>query len=128
MNSSGRVTLKPSARMQGQRVDIDLIVEMPPRMHIEAHEPAEPFLIPTVAEVDGLEGLDVRYPPPRRKDIGVGGAHLLVYEGAVEIKMSGVLASARKSLNGRLSYQPCIGGACLPPRTEDWQVDLEAGQ
>ncbi|MGH2694398.1 MAG: protein-disulfide reductase DsbD domain-containing protein [Actinomycetota bacterium] len=127
MTDLGTVTVRPAARVRNGVAEILLRVEIPDNVHIEAHEPPEPFLIPTVAEVDGLTDVEAEYPTPRCKDIGLPGAELLVYDGRIEIKLRGKTADAVEALRGRLTYQPCVGGACLLPRTDVWTVDLPKG-
>ncbi len=124
MTDLGTITVRPTARMRDGVADVLLRVEIPDNVHIEAHEPPEPFLIPTVAEVDGLTDVEAEYPAPRRKNIGLPGAELIVYYGRIEIRLRGRPTVPLQALRGRITYQPCVGGACLPPRTDDWTVDL----
>lgn len=122
MTDVGTITLRPTARMRDGHAEVLLRLEIPNNMHIEAHEPPEPFLIPTVAEVDGLTDVEAEYPVPRRKDIGLPGAELLVYVGRIDIRLRGRPTGPLETLHGRVTYQPCVGGACLPPRTDAWAV------
>jgi hypothetical protein len=123
MTDVGTVTVRSVARMRDGLAEVVLGVDIPSNVHIEANEPPEPFLIPTVAEVDGLADVEAEYPPPRRKDIGLPGAALLVYDGRIEILLRGRPTAPLETLRGRLTYQPCVGGACLPPRTDTWTVE-----
>lgn len=124
MSDLGQVEVGATATVQDNGfAEVVLRVSIPSNTHIEAHEPAEPFLIPTVAETAGLSELDVEYPEPRLKDLGLPGAELLVYEGDIEIRLRGRLIE-QGVLGGTVRYQPCVGGACLPPRIQQWQAEV----
>jgi hypothetical protein len=124
MSDIGTIAVRPRARLQDGFAEVLLRLEIPSNMHIEAHDPPEPFLIPTVAEVDGLTDVEAEYPAPRRKDIGLPGSELLVYDGRIDIRLRGRPTGPVETIYGRVTYQPCVGGACLPPRTDVWAVDL----
>jgi hypothetical protein len=112
-------------RTRGERagdvVTVTLTVDLPPSVHIEPHEPPEPYLIPTVLEVEGLGDVEVEYPTPVVKDLGWKDAALTVLEGRITFRVRGRLDTDLDRVRGRLSYQPCVGGACLPPRTIGWE-------
>ncbi|MGH2729490.1 MAG: hypothetical protein ACRDJI_02655 [Actinomycetota bacterium] len=124
MSDAGSVTLRPSVVVSDGRAEIVVEVVIPKNAHIEAHEPAEDFLIPTILEVDGVEDVHIEYPGPVQKDLGYPGAELLVYEGRIEIKARGRTNGIGEFVGGRLSYQPCVGGACLPPRVDEWRAPI----
>jgi hypothetical protein len=101
-----------------------LEIDIPENCHIEAHEPAEPFLIPTVIEVHDLHDVEIVYPRPHRKEI-IPGAELLVYDNRIRVEIRGRLMNRAHTIAGRIRYQPCVGGACLPPRTDIWSAPLQ---
>jgi hypothetical protein len=121
----GTVSIDASARREGSNVHLTLRVDIPDNTHIEAHEPPEPFLIPTVLEIEDLSHVSIDYPSAETKDIGVPGAELLVYQGTLTIAARGKADCSIGALKGTLRYQPCVGGACLPPRTAAWAATLE---
>jgi Thiol:disulfide interchange protein DsbD, N-terminal len=121
----GTVSIDASARREGSSVNLTLRVDIPDNTHIEAHEPPEPFLIPTVLEIEDLSDVSVDYPSAEATDIGVPGAELLVYRGTVTIAARGKADRSIAALKGALRYQPCVGGACLPPRSAGWETSLE---
>jgi cytochrome c biogenesis DsbD-like protein len=107
-------------------VDVVLTAKIPDGTHIESHQPPEPSLIPTVVEVDGIDQATVEYPAPVRKDLGFASAlELWVYEGAPRFIVRGEAPPEVGRVRGRLRYQPCVNGACLPPRTAVWEASLE---
>ena len=125
MTAPGSILLDAVARRRGRSAEVTLTAEIPPGTHIEAHLPSEPFLIPTVVEVEGLEEAAVDYPEPVRKDLGFSGIALSVYEGTVRFVVRGEVAPGVEVVRGTVSYQPCVGGACLPPRASTWEARLE---
>lgn len=108
----------------GDAVRVILTVELPEGVHIEPHVPTEPTLIPTVLEAAGLSEVVVEYPEPVMKDLDWRGLTLTVLEGSLRFVISGRLQPGVDSMTGTLRYQPCIGGACLPPRTVSLQAPL----
>lgn len=108
----------------GDDVRVILTVELPPGVHIEPHVPAEPNLIPTVLQVDDLTGVTVEYPKPVVKDLDWRGLTLTVLEGSLRFVVSGRSEPGCDELTGSLRFQPCVGGACLPPRTVALQAPL----
>jgi hypothetical protein len=116
--------VRTEAGLAGDAVRVILTVELPEGVHIEPHVPTEPTLIPTVLEVTGLTGVAVEYPEPVVKALDWGGLTLTVLEGSLRFVVSGRLQPGIDAMTGTLRYQPCIGGACLPPRTVAVQAPL----
>jgi hypothetical protein len=125
MADMGSISVTGLGTRAGYRATIVLYIDIPANTHIEAHEPPEPTLIPTVVEVEGLHDVEIDYPPPRRKDIGIPGAELLVYDDRIRVEVRGRLAGEEHTIRGRIRYQPCVGGACLPARTGQWSAVLQ---
>jgi hypothetical protein len=119
------VSIDASAYRRDDVVHLTLAVRIPDNAHIEAHEPPEPFLIPTVVDIDGLRDASIEYPEPQVKEIGVPGAELVVYQGTITIRARGRIDRTVTELTGTLRYQPCVGGACLPPRTTGFRARIE---
>ena len=111
----------------GGATRLTLTIDLPPGTHIEPHRPAEPNLVPTVLEVEGLDGAAVDYPEPVVKDLGWDGLTLTVLEGAVDIVVTARIPDTTRRIRGTLRYQPCVGGACLPPRTVPWEAPVTGG-
>lgn len=109
----------------GEEVHILLSLDLPEGTHIEPHEPDDPFLIPTVVTVNGLDEVAIEYPTPVKKDLGWNGIALDVLEGQLTFVITGK-ARPDTAVNGGLTYQPCVGGACLPPRTTVWSIPSPA--
>jgi hypothetical protein len=124
MHEHEAFVVRTEADRAGDAVRVILTVELPEGVHIEPHVPTEPTLIPTVLEVAGLTGVAVAYPEPVVKDLDWRGLTLTVLEGSLRFIVSGRLQPGIDAMTGTLRYQPCIGGACLPPRTVAVQAPL----
>lgn len=121
MSRQEALTIRTESEQTGDLVQLTLTVDLPPGVHIEPHQPTDPYLIPTVLDVDGLSDVTVQYPPPTIKALGWNDATLTVLEGTVEFTVTGRVPADTNWISGTLHYQPCVGGACLPPRTTRWQ-------
>ena len=119
--SNQALTIRAEAEQSGDLIRLTLTVDLPTGVHIEPHQPTEPYLIPTVLDVEGLSDVTVDYPVPTVKDLGWNGVTLTVLEGTLEFVVTGRVPAGTNRISGTLSYQPCIGGACLPPRTMRWE-------
>ena len=121
MSDHQALTIHTEAEKSDDLVRLTLTIDLPPGVHIEPHQPPEPYLIPTVLEVDGLSDVTVDYPTPTVKDLGWKDITLTVLEGTLRFVMTGRVNAGLERISGTLHYQPCVGGACLPPRTIRWQ-------
>jgi len=128
----------PSARVEprrlvsGERGRIVVTIEVPEGCHIQSHQPAEPFLIPTTLDLVASAGLALgpaTYPVGDTERFDWTPVVLNVYRGAVEIDVPvQVEAGAnpgRRTVFGRVRYQGCTANACLPPTKVGVEVDLE---
>lgn len=119
------IPVRAAARRTGDRVELTLTVMLPEGVHVEPHQPTEPSLIPTVLDVEDLDEVSITYPRPVVKDLGWNGVTLTVLEGTLTFVVTGRVPKAGLSrLVGTLTFQPCVGGACLPPRTVVWEAPL----
>lgn len=124
MNEREALVIHTNAIRTGDQVRLTLTVDLPAGVHIEPHRPMDPYLIPTVLEVEDLAEPAVEYPAPTTKDLGWNDLALTVLEGTVTFVVSGRVHDRSERIHGTLSFQPCIGGACLPPRTVRWVSPL----
>lgn len=124
MTDPGTICVEASARRQDGAVEVTLRLDIPEGTHIEAHEPPDPLLIPTVAHVAVPEATTVSYPEAVEKDLDLPGPPLLVYEGTVTIRARGPADDTVETAEGTITYQPCVGGACLPPRDHTWRAPI----
>jgi hypothetical protein len=121
MSERDAFVVRAEAERSEDTVEVTLTVDLPPSVHIEPHLPVDPYLIPTVLDVEGLDEATVAYPEPVVKDLGWNDVTLTVLEGTLVFVVRGRLRSGIDRVRGTLRYQPCVGGACLPPRTIVWE-------
>lgn len=123
MNENEReaLALRTEATLFGDEVRLALTVELPVGVHIEPYQPDDPHLIPTELEVEGLRDVTIEYPAPVVKDLGWKDLPLHVLDGTLVFIVSGRIQENARRITGTLSFQPCVGGACLPPRAVQWE-------
>lgn len=122
----------PRRLRRGERVRLKITLEIPEGIHIQAHEPAEELLIPTritLKEAEGLAMEEPVYPEPDELPVSWSEVTLLTYEGKIDILVPiQVAKDARpggREVEGKLSFQGCTPGACLPPREQGFALALE---
>lgn len=96
--------------------------------HVNAHLPAEKWLIPTTLSLvsPGVSFADFEYPDPLEAEFAFApGKTLLVYEGTFFMT---ALASppASQPIEVALRYQACDDQNCLPPKTVRITIGSEA--
>lgn len=90
-----------------------------PGFHINAHKPADRWLIPTALTLEstGSTFSDFSYPEPVEAEFAFApGKTLLVYEGSFTIRAQASPAPTGTIL-AKLRYQACDDTNCLPPVT-----------
>lgn len=125
MAEPGTVHVEPSARREDGTIRVTLRLHIPRDTHIQAYEPALPSLVPTEVDFRNLDPDRVSYPDPVEKDLRLPGPPLLVYENRVTIVAKGRADGGLRTVRGAVRYQPCVGGACLPPREVSWDARVE---
>jgi hypothetical protein len=123
--------VEPSAIRAGRTGTLGVILRIPEGGHVETHEPAEPFLIPTEVRVE--EGEDLvfgppAYPPGEIETFTWSPVVLRVFRGDVLVAVPfAVLADARPGerwIRGRVRYQGCTGALCLPPAERAFETTV----
>lgn len=92
--------------------------------HVNAHEPLDKFLIPTILELKPPEGMTLRemvYPEPEpialegtSETLAAYGAEFVV---GIEVALAESLQPGAYELKGDLRYQACDTKQCLPPKS-----------
>lgn len=111
---SGRIE---AASDQAARVVATVVVA--DGYHINAHQPDEEFLIPTVltASAPGVEFGEPRYPTPvARRFEFAGEKPMLVYDGKFDVVVE-AKPRPQAAVEVSLRYQACDDERCLPPAT-----------
>jgi hypothetical protein len=127
-------TVQSSPARAGQTATLMLHVRLPEDVHVQAHEPRDPSLIPTVLTVEAPPGTTVEavvYPPPaeltqagRRDPLAVLGP-----EFDIEVRLAVPATSAGTvTVPAMLRYQACTAAVCFPPARAPvtWQVAIAA--
>jgi len=127
MSERDAIVIRTDAAPAGDATRVTLTVELPAGTHIEPHRPDDPYLVPTVLEVEDLDDVAVDYPEPVVRNLGWDGLTLTVLEGAVDFVVTARVPDSARRIRGTLRYQPCVGGACLPPRTVPWEAPVAGG-
>ncbi len=129
-----RAWVEPKRLRPGEQGTLVVQVRIPPGCHIEAHEPSEPFLVPTELSPDPIEGVTIgptRYPPAKLKRSDWSPAVLRVYEGSVRfeapVEVEAAAAAGLRTIRSRLQYQGCTPNACLMPAAQPVEAELEIG-
>ncbi len=110
---------------RGGFMPLDVFALIAAGWHINAHQPNQPYLVPTELTLSlpaGVGQEQVHYPPPDRKHFSFAGEkELLVYEGklglATGIRIPADFAADRLRIEAVLRYQACNDTTCLPPTT-----------
>ena len=117
--------VRTEADRAGDAVRVILTVELPKGVHIEPHVPTEPTpASPPCSRSPASAGSRWNIRSPVVKDLDWRGLTLTVLQGSLRFVVSGRLQQGIDAMTGTLRYQPCIGGACLPPRTVAVQAPL----
>jgi hypothetical protein len=124
MSERDAFVVRTTAELSEDMIEVIVTLDLPPGVHLEPNQPAEPYLIPTVLDIEDLEDVTVMYPSPVIKDLGWRGVALTVLEGRLTFLVRGRVQDGMDRVRGTLSYQPCVGGACLPPRTVPWESPM----
>lgn len=127
--AAAKVTLSSSVdapyAVPGASLALRVQAEIDDDWHINAHEPKDPFLVPTVLTIETPAGVEIGavvYPQPLEKSFAfAAGKTLLVYEGEVPLRTTLALAKdfagSEVTLRLKLRFQACNDTTCLPPRT-----------
>ena len=118
----------------GETMRLSLKVRLPEHVHVQAHEPRDPSLIPTVLTVEAPPGITVEaitYPPPteltqagRRDTLAVLGPDFAI---DVRLTVAATAAAGDLAVPAVLRYQACNDAVCFPPAraTATWTVHVQ---
>ena len=106
----------------GTSLRVAVAVTLDAGWHVNAHEPLDPFLIPTVLEVESFEGITVEgvvYPGPETLTTAFSAEPLAVYGGTFHIGLTLALApdlaAGDHTVQTTLTYQACDDTQCFAP-------------
>ena len=123
-----------SAPAGSSTVRLSLAVTMPEGFHVQAHEPSDPALIPTVLEVQAPEGAtvdEVTYPEPQEFTLA-GSSDVLLVNGPeftidVRLTLPSTITAGDLAVPAVLRYQACDDFVCFAPAraSTEWIVHAE---
>jgi DsbC/DsbD-like thiol-disulfide interchange protein len=132
-----RAEVTPSAEAAtvspGAIAHLTLKVRLPEHVHVQAHEPRDPLLIPTVLTVEAPAGTTVEavtYPPPteltqagRREPLAVLGPE---FEIDVRLQVAATATAGERRAPAVLRYQACNDTVCFPPAraVTEWRLTV----
>lgn len=126
-----RARVEPPVVRPGSVVRLVVDVQIPEGCHVESHTPREPWLIPTVLEVDAAPGVEVgevAYPPDEVRTFDWSPVALRIYRGTIELTVPVSVgrgsAPGMHTLRGRVRYQGCTEAICLMPAEQPFEVGL----
>jgi thiol:disulfide interchange protein DsbD len=132
-----QLTLTPSAPAEvavGAPIRVSLSVAMPEAYHVQANQPKDPALIPTVLDVQAPEGITVDrvvYPEPKEFKLAGSDDVLLVYGPEftidVELRVGQSTATGLLDVPAVLRYQACDDRVCFAPSRANtsWQLRVQ---
>lgn len=117
----------------GEEFKLALILDIKDKWHINAHKPAQEYLIGTEFKPsfqDHFILADIEYPDPVEYEFSfAGGELLLVYEDTryifMNIKTAPALSPGGYDLQGSLTVQGCDDSTCLAPSSIDVRMPLQ---
>ena len=121
------------AASPGSAVSVVVNVSMPDDVHVQAHSPDDPLLIPTVLAIEAPEGVTVEtvtYPQPVEFTQAARDKPLLVLGPRFDISARLVVgedaAEGLRSVPIVLRYQACNESVCFPPAraTAAWTLRI----
>jgi hypothetical protein len=130
------LTLTVTARSESPRSGWDGILEMTaaiePGYHINSNTPTSEFLIPTSVKFKLHSSVvfgPVEYPKGESKKFAFSEDKMSIYQGKVTIaalfKAAAGAGPGKVKIQGVFAYQACTDQACLPPRTEDFEIEVD---
>jgi DsbC/DsbD-like thiol-disulfide interchange protein len=97
-------------------------------LHINAHQPKDEYLIPTVLSIPESSGVRLEsasYPAGTEFVLPVDpSTKLIVYTGEFAIEARIVARPGDHMVEAKLRYQACDNDACLPPKTITVPIDV----
>jgi uncharacterized protein len=99
--------------------EIDVILKIDEKYHVNANPASLDFLIPTSVEFDGIRPSKLEYPKPIRFKAEFAPEGLDVYEGVVTVVAKFPKGSLQQAgtIHASVTAQACTNQICLPPST-----------
>jgi thioredoxin:protein disulfide reductase len=115
----------------GGEMRIALRFELPGEWHVNAHEPLDDFLIPTVLSIEEMAGMTVEnmvYPEPARMAFAFSEEEMAVYPAVfylgIVLRADASLAPGGYTAQASLQYQACNDNQCAPPQNRAIEIPV----
>ncbi|MBI3947110.1 MAG: thioredoxin family protein [Armatimonadetes bacterium] len=115
----------------GDTFQIAVALDLPEGVHVNAHVPSSPDLIPTTVTIAAPAGLRIgaiTYPEGRELKLSFSPTPLSVYEGRTVFRASVAVAQSaapgEAKIEGSVRAQACKDDACFPPRTIPFSLTI----
>lgn len=119
------------AARPGDTFQIAVVLDLPEKVHVNAHEPSEEYLIATEVRFTAPSGFtvgEVAYPESKEIRFSFTDKPVAVYEGQVVFRAPVTVGKAVQEgtavIPGVLSAQPCDDETCFPPTEVPFKLSL----
>jgi len=114
--AAGAVTAR--AHVNPRTAKLRVVIDIAPGWHVNAHEPLEEYLLPTVLRAGAAALPKGAYPAADIQRLGFSDSPLALYEGTVVLEMD---APEGAQLPVVLEVQACNDAQCLQPEELRWR-------
>jgi hypothetical protein len=113
----------------GSSITVRIQLEVKEGYHIQAHNIADEYLIPTSLDIEA-EGFVIEKSFPLGTKLRLEGSDdtLDVYDGTIEIDVTlraPAIVRGKSKLRAKLHYQACDAKRCFPPRTLGFVIPID---
>jgi hypothetical protein len=117
--TADHVQVRAVGRSSADAEEIDVILKIDEKYHVNANPASLDFLIPTSVEFDGIRPSKLEYPKPIRFKAEFASEGLDVYEGVVTVVAKLPKGSLQQAgtVHATITAQACTNQICLPPST-----------
>lgn len=127
--AKGAVSVRAYSNVKEKKTNLELEITIDPNWHINAHQPIQPYLIPTSIHLSKktkhwkLGVID--YPKPIKKQLSFQRETLALYEGKIKLTVPiDKISEGNHLLKIIIKLQACNDKICLPPEELELQVPL----
>jgi thiol:disulfide interchange protein DsbD len=129
VNVSGSIA--PDKVKKGRIVRANVLLEIPPGLHVQSNKPLDKFLVPTKLDVETPSGMTVgpiTYPRAVMRKLKFSKGMVAVYEGRALLRFNVTVPAGYSGgsgeIKGKLRFQACNDESCFPPVTREVKMWL----
>ena len=139
LNGSGKLVSTTAAASlsvfhPGSRGHIAVTAVVQDGWHINAHEPLDSYLIPTVLDVtppDGIVVEKILYPPPEMMKLDISEDEMALYHGTAVfgavLRIAEDTPPGEYEIRAALQYQGCNNLTCVEPASSTVRITIRVG-